>query len=536
MYRQYEKVSYDECLKYLRKSRSDDPTLTVEEVLEKHDSQLNDYSMRELGGLIPESQTYREVKSSETIEERPEMCRLLKDIENPKIKAVLVMEIERLSRGDLMDAGLIIRVFRYTRTLIITPTRTYDLNDESDRMIAEMLLKAGNQYLEYSKKVMKRGKDIAAMNGEFIAKCEPYGYKKISYREGRKNVKTLEAVPNEADIVKLIFESYADKNMSMQQIADMLNDMKAKPKFRDIWTRGTISEMLMNPVYMGKIRWNYRVDVKSWEDQKMVVSRPRRSLEDCTLVDGKHEAIISEDLFERAYSRKSQNVPLKKSNELKNPLAGMFYCAKCGKAMKMRCAHGKNEARFECTEVKICGNGSATYTDVMKHIYSKLEGYIEDFEVSMDNDNSDEVSRHKQMIDSMERRLLDVEKKELSLWDKYTEEGMPKAVFDKLLEKVTTEKKELKDALKNAYESMPTQEDYEEKIASFSLAMQFLMDEEISAGIKNTYLRSVIQKITFEREKSVLLNKKLAEEMGVAYPYPLCYHHYPIKMDITPQV
>ena len=140
------------------------------------------------------------------------------------------------------------------------------------------------------------------------------------------------------------------------------------------------------------------------------------------------------------------------------------------------------------------------------------------------------------MIDSMEKRLFDVEKKELSLWDKYTEEGMPKAVFDKLLEKVTTDKKDLKDALKKAYDSMPTQEDYEEKIASFSLALQCLMDESISAGTKNTYLRSVIDKITFEREKSVLLNKKLAEEMGVPYPYPLCYHHYPIKMDITPQV
>ena len=536
MYRQYEKVSCDECLKYLRKSRSDDPALTIDEVLQKHDLQLNEFSQRELGGLVPESQTYREVKSSETIEERPEMCRLLKDIENPNIKAVLVTEIERLSRGDMMDAGLIIRIFRFTRTLIITPTRTYDLNDESDRMIAEMLLKAGNQYLEYSKKVMKRGKDIAAMNGEFIARFEPYGYKKISFREGRKNVKTLEIIPDEAEIVKLIFESYAYRDMSIGKIADMLNDMKVKPRVRDVWTRGTVAEMLINPVYLGKIRWNYRVDVKSWEDQKMVVSRPRRSMDECVIVDGRHDAIISEELFERANARKSQNVPLKKSNSLKNPLAGMFFCTKCGKAMKMRPANGKNVARFECTETKLCGNASATYDEVMDQLSNAIKGYIEDFEVNLSGDNADEVARHQQMIDSMERRLSDVEKKELALWEKYTEEGMPKAVFDKLIEKVTTEKKELKDSLKKAYDSMPSQEDYEEKMASFSVALESLMDDSISAEAKNTYLRSVISKITFEREKSVLLTKQLAEEMGVPYPYPLCYHHYPFKMDITPQV
>ena len=536
MYRQYEKVSFEECLKYLRKSRSDDPTLTVEEVLQKHDLQLNEFSQRELGGLVPESQTYREVKSSETIEERPEMCRLLKDIENPNIKAVLVTEIERLSRGDLMDAGLVIRVFRYTRTLIITPTRTYDLNDESDRMIAEMLLKAGNQYLEYSKKVMKRGKDIASMNGEFIARFEPYGYKKISYKEGRKNVKTLEIVPSEAEIVKLIFESYADGGMSMGKIADMLNEMKVKPKVREVWTRSSIAEMLMNPVYIGKIRWNYRVDVKSWEDQKMVVSRPRRSMEECVIVDGRHEAIVSEKLFGRANSRKAQNITLKKSNSLKNPLAGIFYCAKCGKAMKMRAANGKNVSRFECSEVKLCGNGSATYDEIMNQLSNAIKEYIEDFEVNLSGDNANEVAMHQQMIDSMERRLFDVEKKELSLWEKYTEEGMPKAVFDKLIEKVTTEKKELKDSLKKAYDSMPSHEDYEAKISSFSVALECLMDDSISADAKNTFLRAIISKMTFEREKSVLLTKQLAEEMGVPYPYPLCYHQYPFNLDITPQV
>lgn len=533
MYREYINVSFEECVEYIRKSRTDDPLLTIEEVLQKQEFELREFAMRSLGGIIPEHQTYREVASSETISDRPEMVKLLKAIESPSIKAVVVREVERLSRGDLMDAGLIIRIFRFTNTLIITPHETYDLSQESDRMIVEMKLKSGNQYLEYSKKIMKRGKDLASMNGEFIAKDAPYGFEKTTYKEGRRNVKTLSIVQEEADVVRLVFESYAEKGMSMSAIAEMLNERKIKPRVRERWTRSSIAEMLLNPVHMGKIRWNYRIDVKSWENQQMVVSRPRRSLDDCILVDGKHEAIISEELFYSAYNRKATNAPLKKSNELKNPLAGIFFCAKCGKAMKLRQGDAKNAPRFECTEMKHCGNGSATFEEVMNEICDALEEYIDDFEVRDDSDNSDEIERHQKLIESLEKKLQDAERKELSIWDKYTEEGMPKSVFDKLIEKVKKEKSELKSALENAKSNAPSHEDYGERVYTFKMAVGYVRNMSASPKEINTFLREIIERITFEREKSVRLTKALAKEMGVPYPHPLCYHNYPMDMEMT---
>ena len=536
MYKQYEEIQLDECLKYVRKSRSDDPTLTLEEVLQKQEFEINEFTQREFGGTVSESQTYREVASSETIEGRPEMCKLLKAIESKNIRAVIVREIERLSRGDLIDAGTILKIFSLTNTLIITPSERYDLRNESDRMIVEMKLKSGNQYLEYTKKTMKRGKDLASMNGEFIAKSSPYGFEKVTYKEGRRNVKTLQIVPEQAEVVKLIFESYAEKGMSMHSIADMLTEMKIKPINKETWSRYTIADMLVNPVYMGKIRWNYRVNSKSWENQQMVVSRPRKELDDCMLVDGRHEAIISEELFYKAYNRRSQNVPLKKSNELKNPLAGLFYCSKCGRAMKMRTGDSRNAPRFECSDMKYCGNASASFSEIIASVCQFIEEYLEDFEVKVTNDNTDEITSHTHMIDSMEKRLLDIEKKELSLWDKYAEEGMPKSVFDKLIDKVTKDKAELKEALANARNSMPIQENYEEKICTLKTALDHIKDDSVSAQIKNTYLRSIIEKITFSREKGVILTKDLARELGVPYTHPLCWHNYPIELDFTPRV
>ena len=519
---------------YIRKSRTDDQSLTLEEVLQKQEFELREYAERVFGGWLPESRIYREVASSETIDERPEMCKILKIIESPKVSGVYVREVERLSRGDLMDAGLIIRIFRYTGTLIVTPSEIYDVRNEAHRMIVENKLKYGNQYLEYSVKNMKRGKDLASMNGEFIARLSPFGYNKISYKEGKQDVKSLEIVEEEAEIIKLIFDSYANKGMSMGQIAEMMNEMRIKKKTDSPWNRGTIAEIIMNPVYMGMIRWNYRMVEKGWKNQKMVKSAPRRSLDDCVLVKGKHQPIITEELFYKANARKSKNVPIKKSSELKNPLAGIFYCTKCGKAMKLRQGDPKNAPRFECTNMKYCGNGSATYDDVMKSICDALLQHIGNFEVIVNNDNSDAVDNQKRKIESLEKRLAEVEKKELSLWDKYAEEGMPKNIFDKLMEGVVNDKKELKESIANAYETMPVQKDYKEVTRTFKEALEKVLSDDVSAQIKNTYLRKVIKNITFEREKSVILTKELAKEMGVPYTHPLCHHNFPfsIEMDL----
>ena len=81
MYKEYPHFLPEEVLEYLRKSRSDDPMLSVEEVLEKHETILKEWADRNLDTPIPDDNIYREVVSGETIEGRPEMRKLLKRIE-----------------------------------------------------------------------------------------------------------------------------------------------------------------------------------------------------------------------------------------------------------------------------------------------------------------------------------------------------------------------------------------------------------------------------------------------------------------------
>jgi len=535
MFKEYENVLSDEVYEYLRKSRSDDPLLSVEEVLAKHETILNEYAEKYLGGRVPQSQVLREVASSETIDDRPEMLKLLKAIESPKVKAVLVVEVQRLSRGDLEDAGRIIKLFRYTNTMVITPQKTYDLRDEYDRDAFERELKRGNEYLEYAKKVMNRGKLLAVKEGNFIGTYAPYGYKKVHYKEGKIKCSTLEIIDSQADIVRMVFDLYVNKDMGFMTIADKLNELHVKPASGDIWKRCTIQEMISNITYTGKLRWQYRKTTKTVEDQQVVKSRPRNKIQDYLVFEGKHEAIISEELFNKAQEKRGKNVPIKKHNTLVNPLAGLFYCANCGKSMKMRQPNARNLPRFECSEMRYCKTGSATYDDVMERIYEALEECIADFEIKLNNDNSDEVARQKQLVATLERRLKELETKEIKQWEKYTDEGMPKEIFDKLNEKVLKDKEEVKEALCLAYNSTIEPVDYTERILSFKTALNALRDINVPPSEKNRFLRLIIAKITYSRQKPVQLTKKLAEELGVPYTHRLCWHNYPFTLDITLQ-
>jgi hypothetical protein len=121
----------EEVIDYLRKSRSDDPLLTVEEVLSKHEAMLDEWAEKHLGAVVPEENKYREVVSGETIAERPEINRVLRLIESPRYKAVAVVEPQRLTRGDLEDIGRLMKLLKHTNTLVITPQRIYDLRDEN---------------------------------------------------------------------------------------------------------------------------------------------------------------------------------------------------------------------------------------------------------------------------------------------------------------------------------------------------------------------------------------------------------------------
>lgn len=494
----------EEILGYLRKSQSDDPLLTVEETLAKHEQMLDDWVELNLPGMgkIPETNRIREVVSGETIDDRPGILELLRRIESPKIKAVLCVEPQRLSRGSLKDIGRLVELLRYSNTIVLTRQYNYDLRDARDRESFERELMRGNEYLEYYKRIQQNGRLLSVQNGNYLGTWAPYGYKKVHYKEGKQDCYTLEPIPEEARIVKLIFEMYRD-GYGSHKIARTLNEMGIKTKKGKKWGAESLKKMRTNKHYLGMVVWNRRKEVKTVENGEIIVSRPISN--DYLVYPGKQPAIIEQELWDAVQEIRDKIPPVKNRAKCVNPFAGLIVCH-CGFCMSMRTYKNKdgterNPPRLLCTNQSDCGTASCFVSEMTDAVVSILKDAIEDFELQIKNNNSDAAELHRQIIVQHEKRLEELNKLELSQWDKYTKEDMPKHIFDQLNAKVLEEKAEIQQALCVARDSLPEPIDFEKKRTMFSDALALLQDPDSPALEKNILLKKCIDRIVYRREK-----------------------------------
>lgn len=525
MWREYPKFQPDEVLEYLRKSRSDDPSLTTEEVLEKHETILNEWQERNLDAPIPSENIYREVVSGETINSRPEFKKLLKRIESPKIKAVLIVECARLGRPDLEEIGRLSKLFRYTNTYVITPQRIFDLRDEYDREQFERELMRGNDYLEYTKKILQRGKEISLRSGYYVNAVIPYGYKREWVYEGKRKRPTLAIVEEEAKVVRMIFDWYVNESIGATKICQRLNAMGIPARKGGLWKKSSVVNILKNEHYIGKVVIKKHIDVNTVEDSAITthcVFNP-----DYEVVDGKHPAIIDEELFVKANNKINKHTSIKPNETLQNPFASILKC-ECGRVMLRK--RNRDSYRYLCDEQTYCGNASVSEEELREAIITHLKKSMDDLSAKVTDNGENKKEKHKEYVSLLESRYVEIEKKELSLWDKYAEEKMPKQVFDKLMAKCMEEKQNIEKELESAYKEVPIHTDYKGAIVTLHDTIDALSDDKVSASAKNKLLLSVVDKIIYHRPKAIRVTPEEKREKGIKSPGS--WYSQPFEIDI----
>lgn len=486
---------------YLRKSRQDNESETVEEVLARHEWQLQEFAVKVTGHKIPEENIYREIVSGETIKDRPEINKVLKRIEDPLCKGVIVIEPQRLTRGDLIDCGTMMQALQYTDTKVLTPPKTFDLTNEYDREFFERELLRGKDYVEYTKKVLMRGREASAKEGNWISSIAPYGYDRVKLDKGW----TLAINEKEAELVRMIFHLYVDEEMGATAISHKLNELGAKPRMSDRFAQTAIRQILTNEVYIGKVRWQAKPVVKVFEDGKVVKKRVRNK--DYELIDGKHKAIISDELFQQAQERKGKVTREKVDTDLKNIYAGLIKCKKCGGAIAMRIHRNKKgevirRDRYYCRTGIYCDNMSSNAKVVQNAILKALKEYLEDFKVKISGDNKKNVMMHQNVLKSLEDELEKLEKRQIELYD-FLESGIyTKDVFLMRNEKLAEERERLQEQIKKARQDMPSIEQYEQQYYSLFEAINAIENPHINAKTKNRLLKNVVEVIYYEKDVS----------------------------------
>lgn len=490
----------DNYIMYLRKSRADDPNESVEEVLSKHETILQNFSVSKFGERIPEKNIYREIVSGETIQDRPKIKEVLNLIENESILGVLVVEPQRLTRGDLIDCGTIINAFKYSSTLIITPTKTFDLSLSKDGInydekILKMELSNGSEYLDYTKMIMNRGRLLSIEKGNYICSIPPYGYDKIIVDKSP----TLKINDTEAEAVKLIYNLYLE-GCGYVKIATQLNNLGYKPRKTEHWSSSVIKDILQNETYTGKVIWNHRKEIKTIKNGKMTKVRPRQK--DYIIRDGKHPSIISEETFHKVQERIGNNPRVKKNNKMINPLSSILFCKKCGRAIIYRTykknGNVKSNPRYLCSNQSICHTKSILADELINNLITSLEQMIVDFEFKVKSNNKAYIDIYEQRIVNLQKELDRIEEKQNELYDLLESKIYTRDVFIKRNDKLSIERKKAQKELRKAQENAPEKINYKDKIVKFKNVIELLRDDDVETETKNYALKEIIERIDYD--------------------------------------
>lgn len=468
---------------YLRKSREEDNE-TREETLARHERILLDYCNN--NDLIIK-EIYKEVVSGESIANRPQMQLLLEDVKNNLYDGVVCVELERLSRGNQIDQAEILEIFKKTKTKIYTLNKIFDLSseDELDEEFFEFGLFMSRREYKVIRRRLIRGRRQAQKEGYFIGSILPFGYSK------EKQGKGYVLIPNEqSKIVQLIFDKYVNENLSSQQICDYLNNLGIKSQKLDKWNTTAVRKVLRNITYTGIIQADTEKEIKLF-------------------YDGKHEPIISDELFTQAQNKlKSLSTKKKKNCPLQNPLATLCKCHYCGSTMRRIVTKKVNYPMLRC-RTKDCPNMSASLYDIEIKTIEELEKKIKDFKFFIEN-YSDEISNKKKKInDEIELINKEINKKEKMI-DKcceMLEEGI--YTKEKYLTRVNILDNDLK-ALKSALNDLKqTNFDESDNIIKTIPKLELVLKEywNLDAEQKNKILKTIINKVIYKKDTRKVRNE-----------------------------
>jgi len=491
---------------YLRKSREDieSEKYGEGETLARHEKILTTLaSTRNLTiGKI-----YREVVSGETISERKEMQKLLKDVENEKWTGVLVVEVERLARGDTADQGRVSKAFKYSHTKIITPVKTYDPDNEFDEEYFEFGLFMSRREYKTINRRLQRGREISVSEGKFVGNIAPFGYDRIKLKDSKGY--TLSINQNEAPIVKEIFKLYSFESNTINSVARQLNAMNLKPRISDEWTISSVKDILSNPTYIGKIVWNRRKQKKKTKNGHLIISRPRNN--EYLIYDGLHEPIIDIKTWEIVQNKRKQNTPkVKHSNIVQNPLVGLVFCEKCGKPMQRRpYAKADKPATLICSNSK-CDNVSSKLYIVENKIIEALKIWLENYKVNYDiknNSNTDNNNLIEQAISATNKELEKENTKLTKIYD-FLENGIYSK--DEFISRSKSIKENIKRLEKKSKEytellskNNETQQKKEIMIPKLENVIDLYYKLECSED-KNILLKSILAKVTYLKTQKAI--------------------------------
>lgn len=488
-------------LMYLRKSQMDRDfeDVSVEETLNRHNKILTEFAtQRKLYVEI----TLKEVVSGEALSARPMMQKCLELVNTGEYAGVICMDIDRLSRGDGVDSGYITQVLKWNSCKIITPQKDYDLMNDQDEQFTDMKFLFSRYELKTITKRLVNGRNTSAAEGKYLGSIAPYGYE-IYKLPGTKG-NSLKVIPEEAEIVKMIFDMYVNQNKGYNNIAAELNNLGLKTKTNRKWSQTSVVHVVTNPVYIGKIRWKYSVQQKSMVDGKL--SKSRKVSDEYKLFDGLHEAIIDTETFNKAcMMRNEKAIPsTTKDKTLQSPFADILFCANCGSIITRNSPSAKQmELRtrpwYRCKNK--CGCRMITCETLEDAIVQKMKEWLEEYTISIKKIEKKDDNLQV-ILSSVQKQISDLQAQQNKICELLETGVYTVEMFTKRNSTLNTEINELKERELSLQEKIASQASIQHKENQFIPMTQQLLDsyDILTPEEKNRIWKVLLEKVSYYRK------------------------------------
>lgn len=470
--------------------------VSVEETLNRHRHILEAFCKERRLNVV---ETLEEVVSGESLSARPKMLHLLDLVNTGMYAGVVCIDIERLSRGSSLESGYIMQVLQTNSCKIITPSKTYDLQNESDEQFTDMKFMFSRYELKTITKRLVRGRNQSASEGKFLGSMAPYGYR--AYKLPGTKGNSLQIEPNEAEIVRMIFDMYGRQGIGYNTIAYQLNQMHI-PSRTGTWGQTSITNILNNEVYLGKIRWRHEPTKRIVKDGMLVKKRVKSH--DYELYQGLHEPIITQEQWDsvKTVQNSRNHASVHKDKRLMNPFASILFCEKCGAVLK-RNVPGKSQHTspwYRCP-TRGCNCRTMKCDFVEEAVVNAMREWLSEYTIKVDTEQPPQADPTETALNLIQQQLLELQSQQDKICE-YLEKGVYTVeMFSKRNDTLTREMQKLQKAEADLQKKQATKNGEKEAVKELIPTTQRILDSypHLSIAEKNSLWKIVLEKITAYR-------------------------------------
>jgi len=445
---------------------------------------------------------------------RPALESLMRDIRANKISSVFVTKLDRITRS-LSDLMQLIDFFKIQNVQFVSITESIDTSTAMGRFMQHLLGLIAQLEREITAERVTIDMLHRAKQGKWNGGVIPYGYttqallmKKHEDGGTKTNValskvskicpepKKLYVDPEESAVVKLIHDNFLKTN-SIRKTTNLLNTRGIKTRREKLWAKSTIHRILSAPVYSGKICYGKR---KSDQGSGKLVNQKK---ETWIIVEGEHDAIISEEVFNEVQKLLGLNKGKPTKQGRTYILSGLLRCGFCGGAMAgqtfTKKGNGKKYSYYKCVNKLHKGDVACKGLTIPA---KSLETFI--------------VKELKKL--SSNKLLLSDKKKMIEIIKAKTKQSEINIDIKRVEKEKKTLEKRLSNLLDKLERGLISDDDFQPRYNRIKADLSVLDEEKLRLSDLDGSKRIVLQSLeaTFEEISSFQKNWKFLDDIGKA--------------------